>query len=124
LTNTSIDSNGKYVIGSLQEIDTQNIDYWFAVITHIGTEYCENIESNNTCSFPGCNTYKNSNTVELLKTMTIVNIFEIVEYVDIIEYISNKLLIKHVLTCNLQIGECEDSDCMEQKLLLYKIYKL
>jgi hypothetical protein len=117
LSNTRINSNDGYIIGELQEIDTQDIDYWFGVMNHIRTDYCENTGSNNTCSFPGCNTYKNSNTVEFFKTLEIVNIFEIVEYVDIIEYISNKLLTIHVLTCNLQIGFCEDSDCSEKKLL-------
>ena len=122
LANTSIDSNGKYIIREvLYEIDTQDIDYWFGVFNHVQTDYCENIGSNTTCPFPGCNTYKNSNIIELLKHNEIVNIFEIVEYVDIIQYISNLLLIRHVLTCNSPMGFCEDSDCLEQKLSLYKL---
>lgn len=117
LSNATIDSNGKYIIGTLREIGTPDIDYWFSVINHTGTDYCEHTDSNNTCSFPGCNTYKNSNMIELIKTAEIVNIFEFEEYVDIISYISNKLLIIHVLTCDLQKGFCKDSDCSEQKLL-------
>ena len=125
LANISIDSNGGYVFGVLYEIDNQDIDYWFNVISHTQTEYCENKGSNNTCSFPGCNTYKNSNVLELLKSFEIKNeiknIFEFVEYVDIIAYISKKILHKHVLNCNKLIGFCEHSDCAEQKLLLFHL---
>ena len=125
LANMSIDSNGGYVFEVLEEIDTRDIDYWFSVINHTETQYCENKGSNNTCSFPGCNTYKNSNVLELLKNLEIKNeiknIFEFEEYVDIIEYISKKLLHKHVLTCNKLIGFCEHSDCSEQKLLLLNV---
>ena len=125
LSNITEDLNGDFIIGELHTLNIQDIDYWFSVIDHVKSSYCENIGSHNTCSFPGCNTYKNSGVIELLKSLEIKNeiknIFEFEEYVDIIAYISKKLLQKHVLTCDKPIGFCEHSDCMEQKLLLFNV---
>ena len=119
LSNITEDLNGDFIIGELHTLNIQDIDYWFIVINHIESNYCENA----VCTFPGCYKYKKSDVVELSKFINIINIFDgnkfIDEFIDIVMYINNKILIKHVSCCNTSFKLCGDSDCFEQKLLLY-----